>query len=121
MPFPVFVGGPCQSPGLFMLHGQREWATDVAGPLDSLKEVVPGVFVGDAECLEKVTEPAPTDGLRFRVFTGYAGWSGGQLERELAEGSWAVKPASSPLLFDTPADDLWSRLAPPAIPEPSLN
>lgn len=121
VPFPVYVGGPCQSPGLFMLHGEADWTSEDSEGPDSAREVVPGVFVGDATCLQKVTDTPAAETSRFRVFTGYAGWSGGQLERELSEGTWLAIPASSQLLFETPVDDLWSRLAPPAIPEPSLN
>ena len=57
----------------------------------------------------------------MRVFRGYAGWGGGQLERELAVGDWAIVPASGELLFDTPAADLWKHLVPPMIPQPSVN
>src|SRR5712664_4083721 len=27
LPFPVYRGGPCESPGMFMLHGHSECAT----------------------------------------------------------------------------------------------
>jgi putative transcriptional regulator len=45
------------------------------------------------------------DGMR--IFAGYAGWGSGQLDDEIAEGSWYVVP-SLPLdaFRDDPAD-LW--------------
>ena len=55
------------------------------------------------------------------MFSGYAGWGPGQLEGELAAGAWAIVPATGELLFDVPAEDLWYRLVPPTIPEPSVN
>lgn len=59
--------------------------------------------------------------LRFRMFTGYAGWGPNQLEGELATGAWAVVPASAGTLFETPAKEMWSNLLPPTLPQPSLN
>lgn len=116
VPFPVFLGGPCQSPGLLLLHGHAEWL-----PPGSLRpEVAPGIFLGDAECLRRVSESPPPQS-RFRVFIGYAGWGPGQLETELALCSWAVIPARGELLFDTPVEQLWDRLLPPLQSQPSPN
>jgi putative transcriptional regulator len=121
--FPVFHGGPCPAPGLLLLHGHQEWR----GPAPDLpeqagtEEVAPGIFVGDAACLERARDAEPGQELRLRVFNGYAGWAAGQLEGEIAVGAWAVVPASADLLFGTPAEDLWDRLVPPPIPQPSLN
>jgi putative transcriptional regulator len=42
-----------------------------------------------------------------RVFSGYAGWSGGQLENELVEGAWAVVDAEPGDPFRPDADELW--------------
>ena len=125
LPWPLFVGGPCPSPGLMMLHGQAAWAESAGGEeaeeeTDG-KGVAPGIFVGDAAALERAGNAEAEERVRFRVFTGYSGWGGGQLENELAAGAWAVVPAEADLLFDTPADELWDRLAPPALPQPSLN
>jgi putative transcriptional regulator len=118
LPFPVFRGGPCPAEGLLMLHGQDDW---VEPDEENPSQVAPGVFLGDAACLERATE-SPTDGAtRYRVFVGYAGWGPGQLEGELASGAWAVARADGELLFDVPPGDLWERLAPPALPQPSLN
>jgi putative transcriptional regulator len=46
--------------------------------------------------------------LRGRVFVGYAGWTGGQLEAELAEEAWLVVPAEPDDLFHEEPDELWS-------------
>jgi len=123
LPWPVFTGGPCPSPGLLMLHGQPEWVeqSDEEGEAGAEAGLAPGIFVGDASCLERASKSLPSPSLRFRVFNGYAGWGGGQLEGEVAAGAWAVVPANGDLLFDTPAEELWNHLAPPRIPQPSLN
>ena len=78
-------------------------------------------ILGNAACLDKAGQLPPTLAGHFRVFTGYAGWGAGQLEGELAAGAWALAQANAALLFDTPIDELWERLAPPRLPQPSLN
>ena len=43
----------------------------------------------------------------LRIYAGYAGWGAGQLDDEIAEGSWHVVPAQSSDLFSTTPDRLW--------------
>lgn len=119
VPFPVYLGGPCQAPGLMMMHGYPEWMTGPAAA--EMKSVAPGVFLGDAEALKHATEADVDAKQRFRVFSGYSGWGPGQLEGELAAGAWTLVPASGTLLFDTPVEALWEQLVPPRLPQPSLN
>jgi putative transcriptional regulator len=45
-----------------------------------------------------------------RVFAGYAGWAPGQLEDEIARGSWRIAPADSVVLFDRDADVIWKEM-----------
>ena len=118
LPFPVHIGGPCKFNGFILVHGQADWVDE--GERESA-QICPGVYLGNAECLSRVTDPESTGDWRYRVFTGYSGWGPGQLERELAEGSWAVVPARDKLVFDIPVEELWIRLAPSPIPQPSLN
>lgn len=56
---------------------------------------------------------APIDLESLRFYLGYAGWSAGQLDRELARGSWHVVPASDDLVFVPEPHLLWKRLTPP--------
>lgn len=59
-------------------------------------------------------DSAPT-GLKgavsgLRVFAGYSGWADGQLESEIAEGSWFVVDSESQDAFTAHPDGLWSRV-----------
>lgn len=60
--------------------------------LDAPHEVLDGAVVG------------------LRVFAGYAGWSPGQLEGEVEEGSWLVVDSGPQDLLDASPQDLWSRV-----------
>ena len=42
-----------------------------------------------------------------RVYAGYAGWGAGQLDAEIAEGSWYVVDATEADLFTSSPDLLW--------------
>lgn len=121
---PLFLGGPCHSPGIVMLHGHPEWleksSADEEDPEDT-RQVAPGIYVGDAACLARASSPAPGQTYRFRLFRGYAGWGPEQLEQEIAAGAWSVVPAIAAMLFDVAAEELWAKLRPPTIPEPSVN
>ena len=47
---------------------------------------------------------------KVRLFAGYAGWSGGQLEDEMRRKAWLTFPASLELVFDTPPEKLWAEV-----------
>lgn len=98
---PLYIGGPVQPNALSYLHG------DQFLPAGS---VMPNVDLGHS--LEQLTELAsgysPT--RRVAVFAGYAGWSAGQLDDELARDAWLVHPADPELIFDPDPADLWFRI-----------
>ena len=92
---PIFVGGPVGGP-LMLLHAAPDF-TEI--------EVLAGVsFTSEREHLHAVIEG---DRQPFRLFNGYAGWSPGQLEAEMAEGAWITLPAQRDYVFEVPPEDLW--------------
>jgi putative transcriptional regulator len=95
----VSVGGPVQSGAVVVL---AEWDDeDEAGSI-VFGDV--GLMGAEAE-LERVTAAT----RRVRVFAGYAGWSSGQLEAEVAEPSWILEEADAEDVFgDDP--DLWGNV-----------
>jgi putative transcriptional regulator len=64
---------------------------------------VPGLSLVDLE-----SSPGPELG-EVRIYSGYSGWGEGQLEAEIAEGSWFVVPAGPDDPFDRP-EGQWSRI-----------
>jgi putative transcriptional regulator len=100
----LYVGGPVQPDTLHFLHAYGE-------QIEAALPIVEGVAWGGPfeEIVERIRigtlEP---DGFRF--FAGYAGWGPGQLQDEVAEGSWIVLPALREHVFDWPPEQLWRRL-----------
>jgi putative transcriptional regulator len=45
------------------------------------------------------------------VALGYAGWSAGQLDHEMAQNAWLSVKADSDILFATPFDQRWQAAA----------
>ena len=119
LPFPLYLGGPCKSEGLLMLHGHQEWM-DMQSQQE--KQIVPGIFIGDEECVKQATQKHAEEATgRFLMMTGYAGWGPGQLENEISQGAWALVKATSENLFEISAQDKWASLLPSIIPQPSDN
>lgn len=93
-PADVFIGGPVQP----------EVAVALAVGPASFTIEVPG-FGGQVGLVD-VAGDVPL-GAALRIFSGYAGWSPGQLEAELSEGAWwTLEGEVADLLSDTPSE-LW--------------
>lgn len=92
-------GGPVQPDHGWVLLGDDD------AEADEVETVAAGIgFSRSQSVLRELAESPPR---RWRVFLGYAGWGEGQLEREIAEGSWLVVPVSGELVFETEPDELW--------------
>jgi len=71
------------------------------------------VQVFDAVHLVDVDEAllaTASNAAKLRFFVGYAGWSAGQLEHELAFDSWYILPATEELVFAEDTGDIWHKL-----------
>ena len=95
---PVFVGGPVPGP-LIAIHNSEEFAEQA---------IIPGVFL--SACREAMDALIQEPSCELKVFHGYSGWGGGQLEDELEAGGWLVSPASAEDVFSD-AEELWARIA----------
>lgn len=102
----VHIGGPVEPSALFIVHN--------ADDLDEEETaVVPGLFVGSsADAFENIVRCAAAgEGeMRYRIFSGCAGWGPGQLEGEIARGDWYRYPATADLVFEGDPYGLWDEL-----------
>jgi putative transcriptional regulator len=101
----VHQGGPCEGP-LMVVYEDPDADPDGAEP------VLDGVFfTAERGTIEDLLRHH--DGpLKF--FANYSGWGAGQIEREMAEGSWLKAPATKEQVFH-PGPKLWDQLVTQAL------
>lgn len=93
---PVMFGGPVATDRGFVLHRPLgKWQSTLAISddlgLTTSKDILEAVGRGEG--------PA-----KMMVSLGYAGWSAGQLEQELAANAWLTVAADPQVVFDLPAE-----------------
>lgn len=101
----LFVGGPVQPDSAFcvaLVAGPT--SPDGVRPAEGLAPIVERLAVAD---LERTPMWIPAEIEAARIFCGYAGWSTGQLERELREEAWFVVDAADDDAFAADPDSLW--------------
>ena len=98
---PIHIGGPVDGNRGFVLHTQDHMLPEsmsvthdigLTASIDILRDITEGV--GPAQSI---------------VSLGCAGWSAGQLDREMAENVWLSLPASAELVFDHDRETLWEQ------------
>ena len=108
---PVYFGGPVQTDRGFVLHEQsdEEHTTHYSSSLR-----IPGglAMTTSKDVLEAVA--AGTGPERFLMTLGYAGWSAGQLEDEIARNGWlniqAPTDEMAQIIFETPNEDKYDKV-----------
>lgn len=118
---PVHVGGPVEPGSGWILYREREFGAGVEGAID----VAQGVRISSSrevfDELARELEPRlPVDAsegelsrdvteqlARRMVFLGYSGWGPGQLESEIAQGSWLPAPFDPKVLFEVELERRW--------------
>jgi putative transcriptional regulator len=97
----VYEGGPVENHRGFILHS-ADYKNDLTVP------IVEGFSVtGTIDALHAAAKGQGPENLLFAL--GYAGWTAGQLDSELAHNAWLVVDADAELIFKTPREDLWLR------------
>lgn len=101
---PIFLGGPVQPERGFVIHSNSKHQWESSMPvsdkmsLTTSKDILIAIAKGEG----------PGNAL---IALGYAGWGGGQLEKEMIENSWLNTPCTTHILFDTPAQQRWNEAA----------
>ena len=107
-PAMMFVGGPV---------GRDSVICVARVPAPAALQAVAGDDVWQAVSADLGTLDLDTDADRLddtvgelRIFVGYSGWSGGQLEAEMLAGGWWVLDAHPGDPFSPDPAELWSRV-----------
>ncbi|MCC6409942.1 MAG: YqgE/AlgH family protein [Planctomycetes bacterium] len=98
---PIYVGGPVQLNSMQILHRAPDH-------IDGGVELVPGLWIGGEldHVARFIAEQEATED-RVRLLVGYAGWGAGQLDAELAGGSWVPAPCAPEDVFRRDPENLW--------------
>jgi putative transcriptional regulator len=96
----LFHGGPVETDSALAVADVTEDEEPVGW-----RRVFASTGLVDLDAPVELLAPAVSS---LRIFAGYAGWSAGQLENEIAEGAWYVVPAEvGDPFFDDPSG-LWA-------------
>jgi putative transcriptional regulator len=99
----VYQGGPVQPQAILALVRQPR-------PLGDAKRILPDVHFSTQPKQWRDVAKAPEAASRLRVYAGYAGWSPGQLDREMSTGSWIVARADARSIFSSEPSALWPKV-----------
>ncbi len=123
----VYVGGPVEPAALLVLHNADDLSNEE-------RSVCPNVYIGSsAEAFEEVVQRIASQcpELKYRIFSGCAGWSPGQLEGELARGDWYCVTPRGDVVYDQDPYELYPlllhqvfeehRILPHTAPNPQWN
>ncbi|MEQ1528307.1 MAG: YqgE/AlgH family protein [Methylococcales bacterium] len=99
----VFAGGPVQQDRGFVLHTSGgDWHASMpvsdSISLTTSRDVLEAIAVGEGP-------------KQYLVALGYAGWSEGQLEKEMLDNAWLSTPCGNAILFETPISQRWNAAA----------
>ena len=91
--FPLFDGGPVDQEHLFILHQRPdiiEEGTVVANGVyyaGNFQQAIAGINANSLTTKD------------IKIFVGYCGWEAGELEAEIAEGSWTIIEGTKEMVF----------------------
>ena len=92
--FPLYRGGPVDEDHLYFMHHRPDLIPDGI-------PVVNDLYVGgDFSRVVKRIQQRQLNTEEVKIFVGYCGWDRGELEAEIAEGSWRLHPVNN----GSPAD-----------------
>jgi putative transcriptional regulator len=107
----VLAGGPVNQERGFVLHSPQYIVKDTSQDAEqkswaSSLKLAPNVMVTTSKDILTAIgkDEGPEDVL---IALGYAGWTAGQLEKEMQENAWLTIEADEEILFRTPMHKKW--------------
>jgi putative transcriptional regulator len=98
----VYLGGPALLPAVFAVTSTPPETPGTAVPL------MQGLFaVMDSDAIDRIIEKAPNDA---RYFLGMMVWKPDELEEEVRQNVWELRPADADLVLRAKAPGLWRSL-----------
>jgi putative transcriptional regulator len=102
---PVYAGGPMM-PGAVFAVTRKAPESDAAGNVLSL---MPGlVVVVDSETVDQIIETTPNEA---RYFVGLMVWAPDELDEQIDQGAWDVRPADVDTVLPSTSRGLWKSLS----------
>jgi putative transcriptional regulator len=98
---PVYFGGPVGMDLLRVLLRSD-------APLAGTQRVLDDIYATGSRTILTDALRAPDPGRKVRIYSGYAGWTPGQLDREFARGDWISMDADPEAVFSEDPSNLWS-------------
>jgi putative transcriptional regulator len=84
-PFPIHRGGPVDQEHLYFIHQRPDL-------IEGGEQVTGNIFLGgDFKSAVRNIDNHNLTEKDCRIFIGYCGWDYGELDKEIAEGSWEVR------------------------------
>ena len=99
----LFFGGPVRRHFMSALLLSAEPPGEAQQVFDSV------YFTGDREVLSRSLAGADPE-KRVRIYRGYAGWSSGQLDREVQRGDWIIARPDSEMVFSEDPSQVWTQI-----------
>jgi len=102
---PVYMGGPVATDTLHFIHRCPE-------KIDGGLEMKNGIYWGgDFDIVKELINNYQLNADEIRFFTGYSGWSAGQLNEELEEDTWIVADKFNvDMIFASTDHNLWKEV-----------
>ena len=95
----LYFGGPVNLQHCFVLHDESYLTNDTM----KISEEVS--LTSNTKIIEDIKNNLGPE--NYKINMGYAGWDKNQLEDEIKNGDWLIKPFSQNFIFNISDKDMW--------------
>ncbi len=95
----IYFGGPVNIQHCFVLHDENYLTNDTIKISNEVS------LTSNNQILNDIKNNIGPD--NYKINMGYAGWDKGQLEDEIKNGDWLLKPLTQNFIFDISDKEMW--------------